>query len=95
MTVLTAGWFGSAAWGCCSGDGADGVEGLVTSVAFCEIDGWCNYYFWGPGDGQGCCCCEIDGRVLGGMQFGDSCAGVTIFLRCCLVLVEVLFGQCC
>ena len=29
------------------GDGADGVEGLVTSVAFCEIDGWCKYYFWG------------------------------------------------
>ena len=82
--------FGGAA----RGDGADGVEGLVTSVAFCEIDGWCRCCFWGPGDGQGCCC-EIDGRVLGGMQFGDSCAGATIFLGCCLVLVEVLFGQCC
>ena len=23
------------------------------------------------------CFCEIDGRVLGGMQFGDSCAGAT------------------
>ena len=33
--------------------------------------------FGGPGDGQ-VCFCEIDGRVLGGMQFGDSCAGATV-----------------
>ena len=28
----------------------------------------------GPGDAQ-VCLCEIDGRELGGMQIGDSCAG--------------------
>ena len=40
--------------GAVRGDGADGVEGLVTSVAFCEIDGWCRCCLLGAVDGQGC-----------------------------------------
>ena len=38
--------------GAVRGDVADGVQGLVTSVAFCEIDGWCRCCFGGPGDGR-------------------------------------------
>ena len=35
---------------------------------------------------------QIDGRLLGGMQFVDSCASVV--LGCCLGVGWVLFGQC-
>ena len=73
--------------GAVRGDGADGFEALVTGVAFCEIDGWCRCCVWGLVTARCFFCfvffCEIDGK-LRSKHVGDSCAGDTICLRCCL-----------
>ena len=67
----------------------------------CEIDGcvlggslgcrkrvlsWWRRCCFGPGDGQACCC-EIDGKILGGMPFLGILAQALFWdavLGCCL-----------
>ena len=58
------------------GDGADGFGGCGDGRGvFARLTAGAGAVLGSPGQ---VCFCEIDGRVLGGMQFGDSCAAATV-----------------
>ena len=74
---------GRGLWACSLGCGCGCFGGLGSRARLCEIDGlgrWCRCCFEGLGENQ-VWFCEIDGKMLGGMQFGDSCSGSV--LGCC------------